>query len=143
MIDALGSELVGSTRPLVITSVVAMGIASPGRMATEDHFDRSQPNPLRTSEKAGAAVADRGVNVSVIRLPQVMTSSSRVSLAVLSRSQGTKEFLRTSVWETIAGRRDMSLMLRTYTGLHGRSTKRVVVIMRLGRRAYSCDRSRK
>ena len=71
VIDALGSELMGSTRPLVITSVVALGIASPGQPATEDHFDRNQPNPLRTSEKAAAAVLDRGVNVSVVRLPQV------------------------------------------------------------------------
>ncbi len=71
VIDALGSELKGSDRPLVITSVVAVGIAVPGQLATEDHFDRNQPNPLRTSEKAGAAAADRGVNVSVVRLPQV------------------------------------------------------------------------
>jgi len=70
-IDALGDALMGSDRPLVITSVAAMGIASPGQLATEDYFDRNDPHPLRRTEKAGAAVADRGVNVSVVRLPQV------------------------------------------------------------------------
>ncbi len=72
VIDALGDELMGSDRPLVITSVAAMGIAEPGQLATEDHFDLNQPiHGVRATEKAGAAVADRGVNVSVVRLPQV------------------------------------------------------------------------
>ncbi|MBC7925410.1 MAG: SDR family oxidoreductase [Bryobacteraceae bacterium] len=70
-LDALGDELLGSDRPLLITSVAAMGIALPGQLATEDHFDPSQPFHVRGTEKAGAAVADRGVNVSVVRLPQV------------------------------------------------------------------------
>ncbi len=71
-IDALGDELMGSDRPLVITSVAAMGIAAPGQLATEDHFDPTQPlHAMRATEKAGAALADRGVNVSVVRLPQV------------------------------------------------------------------------
>ncbi len=70
-INALGDELMGSGRPLVITSVVMMGIAVLGQLATEDYFDRDQPNPLRWTEKTGAVVADRGVNVSVLRLPQV------------------------------------------------------------------------
>ena len=71
-IDALGDELMGSDRPLVITSVAAMGIAAPGQLAREDHFDPNQPlHDLRATEKSGAAVADRGVNVSVVRLPQV------------------------------------------------------------------------
>lgn len=69
-IDSLGTELMGSDRPLVISSTAAIGIAAPGQLATEDHFDPNQPHP-RTTEKAGAAVRDRGVNVSVVRLPQV------------------------------------------------------------------------
>jgi hypothetical protein len=65
----LGEALIGSDRPLIVTSVAAMGIAIPGQLATEDHFDRENPLPLRTSEKAAAAVAERGVNVSIVRLP--------------------------------------------------------------------------
>lgn len=71
VIEALGSALVGSDRPLLITSGTGMGSGAPGQPATEDNFDRSHPNPRIASEEAGAAVAERGVNVSVIRLPQV------------------------------------------------------------------------
>ncbi len=71
IIEAMGSVLVGSDRPLLITSGTGMGGAVPGQPATEDHFDRNNPNPRKASEEAGVSVADRGVNVSVVRLPQV------------------------------------------------------------------------
>jgi nucleoside-diphosphate-sugar epimerase len=70
-IEALGAGLAGSDRPLVITSGTGMGNAAPGQPATEDHFDPNHPNPRTASEKAGAALSARGVNVSVVRLPQV------------------------------------------------------------------------
>ncbi len=70
-IEALGDALAGSNRPLVITSGTGMGAAAPGQLATEDHFDLNHPNPRKASEQAGAAVAERGVSVSVVRLPQV------------------------------------------------------------------------
>jgi nucleoside-diphosphate-sugar epimerase len=70
-IEALGDALRGSDRPLVITSGTGMGNAVPGQPATEDHFDPDHPNPRRLSEIAGAAAAEHGVNVSVVRLPQV------------------------------------------------------------------------
>jgi nucleoside-diphosphate-sugar epimerase len=70
-IEALGDALVGSNRPLVITSGTGMGNSAPGKPATEDHFDPNHPNPRKASELAGVSVAERGVNVSVVRLPQV------------------------------------------------------------------------
>ena len=70
-IEALGDALVGSDRPLVITSGTGMGNAVPGQPATEDHFDPNHPNPRKSSELAGASVAARGVNMSIVRLPQV------------------------------------------------------------------------
>jgi nucleoside-diphosphate-sugar epimerase len=70
-IEALGDALRASDRPLVITSGTGMGNAVPGQPATEDHFDPRHPNPRKASEVAGASVAQRGVNVSVVRLPQV------------------------------------------------------------------------
>jgi len=70
-IESLGDALRGSDRPLVITSGTGMGNAVPGQPATEDHFDPNHPNPRRLSEIASAAVLERGVNVSVVRLPQV------------------------------------------------------------------------
>jgi nucleoside-diphosphate-sugar epimerase len=70
-IEALGNALSGSDRPLVITSGTGMGNAGPGQPATENHFDPNHPNPRALSEVAGAAVSERGGNVSVVRLPQV------------------------------------------------------------------------
>jgi len=70
-IEALGDALRGSDRPLVITSGTAMGNAVPGQPASENHFDPNHPNPRSLSEVAGAAVSEHGVNVSVVRLPQV------------------------------------------------------------------------
>ncbi len=70
-IAALGAALVGSDRPLVITSGTGMGNAVPGQLATEDVFNTAHPNPRVASEMAGAALSDAGVNVSVVRLPQV------------------------------------------------------------------------
>jgi nucleoside-diphosphate-sugar epimerase len=70
-IEALGAALVGSNRPLVITSGTAMANTVPGQLATEDDFNANNPNPRSISEVAGAAVSAAGVNVSVVRLPQV------------------------------------------------------------------------
>lgn len=70
-IEALGAALAGSNRPLVITSGTGMGSAAPGQPATEDVFNANHPNPRTASEMAGAALLAAGINVSVVRLPQV------------------------------------------------------------------------
>jgi nucleoside-diphosphate-sugar epimerase len=70
-IEAMGSALAGSDRPLVITSGTGMGNSVPGQPATEDVFNSTRSNPRVVSELAGAAMLADGVNVSVVRLPQV------------------------------------------------------------------------
>jgi nucleoside-diphosphate-sugar epimerase len=65
-IEALGSALAGSNRPLIVTSGTA--IISPGRLATEDSVHPSDSTFPRVSEEAGDSVAKRGVRVLVIRL---------------------------------------------------------------------------
>ncbi|MCX4176227.1 MULTISPECIES: SDR family oxidoreductase [Paraburkholderia] len=70
-IAALGSVLAGSDRPLIITSGTGMGSGEHGQLATEDVFNISHPNPRIASEVAGNALLEAGVNVSVVRLPQV------------------------------------------------------------------------
>ncbi|PXA95421.1 NAD-dependent dehydratase [Nostoc sp. 3335mG] len=71
VIAALGSALRGSDRPLLITSAVAIGDSRDGRPALEAVFDRHHPTPRIASEEAGAELLDAGVDVRVMRLPQV------------------------------------------------------------------------
>jgi nucleoside-diphosphate-sugar epimerase len=70
-IGALGAALAGSDRPLVITSGTGMGNTVPGQPATEDAFHADNPHPRKASELAGASMLEAGVNLSVVRLPQV------------------------------------------------------------------------
>jgi nucleoside-diphosphate-sugar epimerase len=95
-IEALGDALRGSDRPLVITSGTGMGNAAPGQPATEDHFDPHHPNPRKGSEIAGASVAERGGNVSVVRLPQVHDTVKQglITYAVqVAREKGVSAYI--------------------------------------------------
>ncbi|WP_395396903.1 SDR family oxidoreductase [Novosphingobium sp. BL-8A] len=71
VIAALGAVLKGSNRPLVITSGTGMGTPPEGGLAREDVLNLEHPNPRTISERAGQDLLDTGVNVSVLRLPQV------------------------------------------------------------------------
>ena len=95
-IEALGAALTGSDRPLVITSGTGMGNSAPGQPATEDHFDPNHPNPRKTSELAGASVSALGVNVSVMRLPQVHNTVKQglITYAInLAREKGVSAYV--------------------------------------------------
>ena len=64
-IEALGSALAGSDRPLLVTSGTAIANGAPGHPATEqDASDSSQVIP-RASEQAAASVAAKGVTSAV------------------------------------------------------------------------------
>ena len=95
-IEALGGALAGSDRPLIITSGTGMGNAVPGQPATEDVFNTSHPNPRVASELAGAAMSAAGVNVSVVRLPQVHDTVKQglISPAVaIAREKGISAYV--------------------------------------------------
>jgi nucleoside-diphosphate-sugar epimerase len=70
-IETLGRALAGSKRPLVITSSTGMGNTVPGQPSTEDNFDPGHLNPRVVGELEAASLLSRGVNVSIVRLPQV------------------------------------------------------------------------
>jgi nucleoside-diphosphate-sugar epimerase len=72
VVEALGSVLSGSDRPLVITSGTGIANTVPGQPALEDsEVVTSAMHPRAASEEAAAAVAEQGCRVIVMRLPQV------------------------------------------------------------------------
>ncbi|TCM16531.1 nucleoside-diphosphate-sugar epimerase [Novosphingobium sp. PhB165] len=71
VITALGAVLKGSDRPLVITSGTGMGTPADGGLAREDVLNLDHPNPRTISERTGQDLLDAGLNLSVMRLPQV------------------------------------------------------------------------
>lgn len=111
-IEALGSALKGSDRPLLITSGVGMGCRAPGSPATEDAFDRDHPNPRVASERAGAELLDAGVNVSVMRLPQVHDTVKQGLVTYLvahARAKGVSAYVGDGANRWAAGpRRDVA-----------------------------------
>jgi nucleoside-diphosphate-sugar epimerase len=72
VIATLASALAGSARPLVITSGTPIANTVPGEPAKEDNqIVRSDRHPRAATEEAGILASEIGVNVSVVRLPQV------------------------------------------------------------------------
>jgi nucleoside-diphosphate-sugar epimerase len=67
VIDALGGALAGSARPLVVTS--AIGLLPRGHVTERTMPLSPNPNPRVATEEACRALLDRGVNVSIVRLP--------------------------------------------------------------------------
>jgi len=73
-VRTMGEALVGSDRPLVITSgTLLLALLGPGRLGTEhDTFDGG---PRIDSENAVIALAERGVRSSVVRLSPLVHST--------------------------------------------------------------------
>jgi nucleoside-diphosphate-sugar epimerase len=72
VIEALGSALAGSDRPLIVTSGTAIAKVAPGELATEDAPAIAATDfPRAASEETTAKLAADGLNTSVVRLPQV------------------------------------------------------------------------
>jgi len=106
VVEAIGSALHGSERPFVVTSVAMLGASVQGKPATEDHFNPDHPSPRAASELACAALVQRGVNVSVVRLPQVHNPVKQglVSLLIeLAREKGVSAYVGAGLNRWAAG----------------------------------------
>ena len=93
-VEALGSALAGSDRPLVITSGTGI-VRVEGRPATEDDTPNS-PLPRVASEEAAAALAAKGMRVSVMRLPQVHDTVKQgliTYLVAVAREKGVSAYV--------------------------------------------------
>jgi nucleoside-diphosphate-sugar epimerase len=96
VIEALGAALSGSDRPLIMTSSTGMGNTVPGQPATEENFDPKHPNPRIVGELAAASLTAAGVNVSVVRLPQVhnRVKQGLITYAInLAREKGVSAYV--------------------------------------------------
>lgn len=72
VIATLGGVLAGSDRPLLVTSGTPMANTVPGEPAREDNpVVSAKVHPRAASEEAAALLTAKGVNVGVVRLPQV------------------------------------------------------------------------
>ncbi len=72
VIKALGLGLEGSSRPLLVTSGVPIAKTIPGEPAKENNaIVSSSKHPRAHTEEAALELEAKGINVSVVRLPQV------------------------------------------------------------------------
>jgi nucleoside-diphosphate-sugar epimerase len=93
-IEALGSALVGSDRPLIVTSGSLLAQRQ-GPLATE--ADAHNPNFPRKSEEAALALSARGVRASVLRLPPSVHGNGDhgfvPQLISIAREKGVSAFI--------------------------------------------------
>jgi len=92
-IETLGSVLAGSSRPLIVASGTS-GVAAPGQVATEDLVAPPNSPFPRVSEQT--ALSLKGVNASVMRLPQVHDTIKQglVTYAIaMAREKGVSAYV--------------------------------------------------
>jgi nucleoside-diphosphate-sugar epimerase len=114
-IEALSSALVGSSRPLVVTSGIAL--ISPGRIATEDST-RSPDSPFpRDPEGTAFSFVSRGVRVTAVRLPPITHGQGHGGfinvLAPIARERGASAYIDDglNVWSSVH-RLDAAVLFR-------------------------------
>lgn len=93
-IAAFGSSLAGSDRPLIVSA--GLGLPSPKRPVTED-VDAPDVLPTpRNPEQAAHALISQGVNVTVVRVPQVHNRAKQgliTTLIAVAREKGLSAYV--------------------------------------------------
>jgi nucleoside-diphosphate-sugar epimerase len=95
-IEAMGSALIGTSKPILITSGLAL--LTPGRLVTEtDTPPPYDPNFPRLNEVAATALAERGVRIGSVRLATTVHGIGdhmfMALLAELARQTGVSAYI--------------------------------------------------
>jgi nucleoside-diphosphate-sugar epimerase len=93
-IETLGAALAGTDRPLIVSS--GIGPLAPGRLATEEMEPANHSVMPRVSEQTAMALRSKGVNVSVVRLPQIHDPVKQgliTYLVSMAREKGTSPYI--------------------------------------------------
>jgi nucleoside-diphosphate-sugar epimerase len=104
-IGAFGDALAGTGKPLVVAAGLP-GKAS-GETVTEDDLSPENPPYPRFSEPAALAFADRGVRVSVVRMPPSVHGAGDpnfvLALTRIARAQGVSAYVGegANVWSAV------------------------------------------
>jgi nucleoside-diphosphate-sugar epimerase len=94
-IEAIGEVILGSNRPFLVTSGTAIAANIGGKPSSEDAPTASW-NPRAASEAAVRELTERGVNTSVVRLPQVHDNRKQglvPSLLTVARQKGVSAYI--------------------------------------------------
>jgi nucleoside-diphosphate-sugar epimerase len=94
-IEAMGEVLLGSNRPFVVTSGTAIAVNVDGQPSAENS-PTSSWNPRAASEEGVKELTARGVNTSVVRLPQVHDTRKQglvPYLLTVARAKGVSAYI--------------------------------------------------
>ena len=93
-IAALGTSLAGSDRPLIVSS--GLGLTSSSRPITEDVDSPAVSASPRGPEQAARLLREQGINVTVVRVPQVHNKVKQgliTSLIAVARQVGESAYV--------------------------------------------------
>jgi len=93
-IAAFGTSLAGSDRPLIVSS--GLGLESPTRPITEDVDSPAVSASPRSPEQAARMLREQGINVTIVRVPQVHNTVKQgliTSLIAIARQTGASAYV--------------------------------------------------
>ncbi len=97
VITAMGEALAGSNRPMIITSSIGSSNTIPGTLPVEDNpTASSKVFPRAASDEAALGLAERGINVSIMRNPQIHDTVKQglvSDLIKLARQKGRAAYI--------------------------------------------------
>ena len=88
-IEALGSAMQPG-KLLVVTSGIGLTQGAPGHVRTESDPPTDMPTVPRRPEQAARAVAEKGINVAIVRLPQVHDTRKQGLVPLLTQNARDK-----------------------------------------------------